>query len=123
MNRTMKYFWETLRRYWNRTDRREAVNQLFMEEGICKQNESSKSVELGELLQEYLNTGYDFRYNRLTEETEFRPHRQTNLAYLPIDHRKDLLCDPSGSQSEAKRVIAFTSVPPATKALQGESEG
>lgn len=93
MNCTMKRFWEILRRYWNQMDQREVVNPFVVKEDACKPNERSKSADLGELLQEFLNTRYDFRYNLLTEETEFRPHGQANLAYLPIDQRQlNTLC-------------------------------
>ena len=38
-------------------------------------------------LQEYLNHRYEFRYNRLTDVTEFRPIHATDAPFLPIDER------------------------------------
>ena len=40
--------------------------------------------EASEALQNYLLMQYDFRYNLLTEETEFRPNSSSDPAFTPI---------------------------------------
>ena len=36
---------------------------------------------------DFLTKRYDFRYNLLTEETEFRPAGQRDFAFLPVGKR------------------------------------
>lgn len=49
--------------------------------------------EASEALQNYLLMQYDFRYNLLTEETEFRPNSSSDPAFTPIGQREmNTLC-------------------------------
>jgi predicted P-loop ATPase len=49
--------------------------------------------EVSEALQEYLLMQYDFRYNLLTEETEFRPNGSPDPIFTPIGQREmNTLC-------------------------------
>ena len=49
--------------------------------------------EASEALQNYLLMQYDFRYNLLTEETEFRPNSSSAPAFTPIGQREmNTLC-------------------------------
>ena len=45
-------------------------------------------VPLTQQVIDFLKTRYDFRYNLLTEETEFRPSSQQNVSFCRIDRRE-----------------------------------
>ena len=45
-------------------------------------------VPLTQQVIDFLKTRYDFRYNLLTEETEFRPSGQQNVSFCRIDRRE-----------------------------------
>ena len=48
-----------------------------------------------EQVNRFLQTGYAFRYNRLTEETEYRPIGIADKAFLPVGKRElNSLCLP-----------------------------
>ena len=49
----------------------------------AKQQPSNGSACLTERVNSFLRANYDFRYNRLTEETEFRPLSGTNKEFRP----------------------------------------
>ena len=48
---------------------------------------TSTAVRLTRQVMDFLMERYDFRYNRLTEETEFRPAGQRDCAFQPVDKR------------------------------------
>lgn len=59
----------------------------------AKQQPSNGSACLTERVNSFLRANYDFRYNRLTEETEFRPLSGTNKEFRPIGKRElNTLC-------------------------------
>lgn len=45
-------------------------------------------LRLTQEVREFLQANYDFRYNLLTEETEFRPAGKRNTAFTPISKRE-----------------------------------
>ena len=47
----------------------------------------SSPVSLTDRVNRFLQSAYDFRYNLLTEETEFRPAGQRDFAFLPVGKR------------------------------------
>ena len=47
----------------------------------------SKTKKLTESVECFLKSRYDFRYNILTEETEFRSMEQVEEGFLPINQR------------------------------------
>ena len=52
-----------------------------------KQQSPNNSACLTERVNTFLQTHYDFRYNRLTEETEFRLLEQMNEGFQPVNQR------------------------------------
>ncbi len=52
-----------------------------------KKNTLSKTTRLTKSVETFLKTHYDFRYNILTEETEFRPLGEMKVAFSPINPR------------------------------------
>ncbi len=58
-----------------------------------KQQSPNNSACLTERVNTFLQTHYDFRYNRLTEETEFRPLSGAKTEFRPIGKRElNTLC-------------------------------
>ena len=58
-----------------------------------KQQSPNNSACLTKRVNTFLQTHYDFRYNRLTEETEFRPLSGTKTEFRPIGKRElNTLC-------------------------------
>ena len=49
---------------------------------------SKAPIRLTQEVREFLQTSYDFRYNLLTEETEFRPAGKRNITFTPIGKRE-----------------------------------
>lgn len=57
------------------------------------QPEQNSATRLTEQVNTFLRSHYDFRYNRLTEETEFRPATALGKGFLPIGKRElNTLC-------------------------------
>ena len=48
---------------------------------------TNTTVRLTRQVMDFLTKRYDFRYNLLTEETEFRPAGQRDFAFLPVGKR------------------------------------
>ena len=48
---------------------------------------TNTTVRLTRQVMDFLTKRYDFRYNLLTEETEFRPTGQRDFAFLPVGKR------------------------------------
>ena len=60
---------------------------------VPKQQSPNNSACLTERVNTFLQTHYDFRYNRLTEETEFRPLSGAKTEFRPIGKRElNTLC-------------------------------
>jgi len=57
------------------------------EEREEKRRRSAKAA-LGSDIEEFLTSRYDFRYNLLTDETEFRPAGQRSAAFTPVGKRE-----------------------------------
>ena len=79
------------RRIENKTEK------LLHSKGNQKKKNKNKTMvqeqEASEALQNYLLMQYDFRYNLLTEETEFRPNSSSDPAFTPIGQREmNTLC-------------------------------
>lgn len=53
-----------------------------------KQEVNRKPVHLTQQVVAFLNARYDFRYNLLTEETEFRPYGRRDISFRRIDKRE-----------------------------------
>lgn len=53
-----------------------------------KQEVNRKPVHLTQQVIAFLNARYDFRYNLLTEETEFRPYGRRDISFRRIDKRE-----------------------------------
>ena len=47
-------------------------------------DDTNTTVRLTRQVMDFLTKRYDFRYNLLTEETEFRPAGQRDFAFLPV---------------------------------------
>lgn len=93
MNRTMKLFWKIIRQFWSGLEKKNEISYAFVTEEKRVQNEKQRSTDLSQLLEEFLEVRYNFRYNLLTEETEFRLHGHASLPYMPIDQRQlNTLC-------------------------------
>lgn len=62
------------------------------EEREEKRRRSAKAASavtaLGSDIEEFLTSRYDFRYNLLTDETEFRPAGQRSAAFTPVGKRE-----------------------------------
>ena len=62
------------------------------EEREEKRRRSAKAASavtaLGSDIKEFLTSRYDFRYNLLTDETEFRPAGQRSAAFTPVGKRE-----------------------------------
>lgn len=54
---------------------------------LVSENASPASVPLTEQVNRFLQSTYDFRYNLLTEETEYRPANGKGLAFTPVGKR------------------------------------
>ena len=62
--------------------------QELKQEPVEMQKESKQApVPLTEQVTDFLKSRYDFRYNLLTEETEFRPFGKRDAAFSPVDKR------------------------------------
>ena len=56
-------------------------------------NAANATLLLTRNVKEFLTTRYDFRYNLLTDETEFRPAGQRTAPFIPIGKRElNALC-------------------------------
>ena len=55
--------------------------------GVGIRNNTNTTVRLTRQVMDFLTKRYDFRYNLLTEETEFRPAGQRDFAFLPVGKR------------------------------------
>lgn len=53
-----------------------------------KRQSRIKKCNPTEQVNHFLQTGYAFRYNRLTEETEYRPIGIADKAFLPVSKRE-----------------------------------
>ena len=51
-------------------------------------NAANATLLLTRNVKEFLTTRYDFRYNLLTDETEFRPAGQRTTPFIPIGKRE-----------------------------------
>lgn len=61
--------------------------------GAKAKSTSPQPVALTQQVGDFLKSHYDFRYNLLTEETEFRPAGRRDAAFLPIGKREmNTLC-------------------------------
>jgi predicted P-loop ATPase len=76
------------------------------------------AVQLTDQVNDFLRTGYHFRYNRLTEETEFRPQADSSAPYRPVGKRElNSLCLAAHAQGipcwdkDIQRYIYSTEVP------------
>lgn len=55
--------------------------------GLKERDSLSKTKQLAESVDLFLKSHYDFRYNVLTEETEFRLLEQMNEGFQPVNQR------------------------------------
>lgn len=62
--------------------------QEVHEQDKHKQEAHKQPVLLTQQVIDFLKVQYDFRYNLLTEETEFRPFGQRNIPFCRIDKRE-----------------------------------
>lgn len=76
-----------------------------------KRQSRIKKCNPTEQVNHFLQTGYAFRYNRLTEETEYRPIGIADKAFLPVGKRElNSLCleaHARGSYAGTKISAAF----------------
>ena len=54
--------------------------------GLKERDSLSKTKQLAESVDLFLKSHYDFRYNVLTEETEFRLLEQMNEGFQPVNN-------------------------------------
>ena len=61
---------------------------LFIKEQETRETVPHKEMQSDRQVNRFLQTGYAFRYNRLTEETEYRPIGIADKAFLPVGKRE-----------------------------------
>lgn len=99
------------------------VKQLMTNAGVDNSNskaktDSNRPALLTQQVGDFLTSHYDFRYNVLTEETEFRPAGECGTAFLPIGKRElNTFCIEAHSQGiscwdkDLSRYIYSTYIP------------
>ena len=70
------------------TSKNELPMQDMHEQEIPRQEVHKQPVFLTQQVIDFLKVRYDFRYNLLTEETEFRPSGQRDISFCRIDKRE-----------------------------------
>lgn len=69
---------------------RKFLNSLWADKAEVMKNKKlppQRTKQLTESVETFLKSRYDFRYNVLTEETEFRPLGQVENGFLPVNQR------------------------------------
>ena len=62
-------------------------------------------------IEEFLTSRYDFRYNLLTDETEFRPAGQRSAAFIPVGKRElNTFCIEAHAECAEKRMVVHRAV-------------
>ena len=70
------------------TPKNEQPMQDMHKQEIHRQEVHKQPVLLTQQVIDFLKVRYDFRYNLLTEETEFRPSGQRDISFCRIDKRE-----------------------------------
>ncbi len=82
IRRILQWNWKVMNNELKSEQKKRVKNRVITQE-----------QEMGEALQDYLLTQYDFRYNLLTEETEFRSNGSSHPVFAPIGQREmNTLC-------------------------------
>ena len=71
------------------------IIQSIKEVSSSKEKDSSKVKSLTESVDTFLKSRYDFRYNVLTEETEYRLLERMEEGFAPVSQRCLLYTSPS----------------------------
>lgn len=65
----------------------ETIDKETKLKDVAVKNQTLKTKNLSESVESFLKTHYDFRFNILTEETEFRPLQSVDRAFTPVNQR------------------------------------
>ena len=91
-------FWQKLMKYLSKQDETgvgdtkgavpvNTIIQPIKEASSSKEKDSSKAMSLTESVETFLKSRYDFRYNVLTEETEYRLLERMEEGFAPVNQR------------------------------------
>lgn len=82
---------QTLVHYYHQSDEqmvRLTLHNLYQEcKGFGKRNSRSKEQETAFLLEEFLNRRYEFRYNTVLDDLEYRQRDSIHFYFKPVDKR------------------------------------